>query len=99
VLRIAERDTVRGHYPTTPVRAIDHVLWALHRMAPHLAAGDDRMAFISLSGDLAGYEHPRAELTVFALPEVAGALPAGEIAVADLLDCRHLLYREPACAG
>ena len=94
-MRIAEREQVLRHYPKAQPRAVDHVLWALHRLAPYLELGRPELALSSLSCDVMAYRHSHEELHPFGIPELAAAVGAGVGTVREVLGLYHLLYREP----
>lgn len=89
VMMIAEVAAVRRAHPGAPEAAVQHLMWALHRSHPLLAAGDPA-AGRALRADLAGYPGSLADFDQLGVPALLGALTAGEHAVADTLSVLRL---------
>lgn len=95
---IAEHTQVCAAYPDVPAKAVEHMLWALHRARPAIEAGHVDSAMAGLHTDLAGYDGPLTDLDAFAPSQLLRALAAGRIAFADALTRARLTRAEAPTA-
>lgn len=84
-MRIAEVDQVARAYPGVPRGAVELLLYALHRAAPAILAGDTDAAAAGLRHDLAHYGGPMADLERLRVPAIFTAIDGGRRAAADTL--------------
>lgn len=97
-MEIAEFAQVRALYPTVPQRAVEHLLWALHRVRPSIEAGLIAAATAALRGDLAVYPGEVSDLASLGVPALFDGLERGRLAFADALGAAGLLAPGPGAA-
>lgn len=93
-MRIAELSQVTASHPHVPHAAVEHLLWALHRVRPLAEAGDTAAAAARLRTDLVAYPGEVTDLALLGVTRLFDALDRGRHAFAGALGAQGLLAPE-----